>query len=166
MVELRFKYSKEEYIKAYRQYLISSKTISVRDISILILAIFCSVIFAITTKVNMWSVVLLVACCFAIITGFILYFITPIHVFNSNTKFFEEYYLAFSDKSIIFKTPTIHSELKWDTYKKIWDNKEFYYLIQHPKIYTIIPKRVFSSKDQVQKFEELVSSKLKEFKHM
>lgn len=166
MLELIFKYSQSEYVKAYRQYLIASKTISIPNIIILVLAIAFSSAFAIMSKLDVWSVALLVTCFFVLLIGIILYFLTPIHIFKSTAKFHEEYYLAFSDEKIIFKTATIDSELAWETYTKIWDNKDFYYLIQHPKIYTIIPKRAFLNEEAMQNFERLAESKLKEFKHI
>ncbi len=166
MIELIFKYSQAEYVKSYRQYLIASKTISIPNIIILVLAIAFSTAFAILSKLDTWSVALLVTCFFLLLIGFILYFLTPIHVFKSTAKFHEEYYLAFSAEIIRFKTATIDSELAWETYKKIWDNKDFYFLIQHPKVYTVIPKRAFLNEEAMQNFERLAASKLKEFKHI
>ncbi len=111
MLELIFKYSQSEYVKAYRQYLIASKTISIPNIIILVLAIAFSSAFAIMSKLDVWSVALLVTCFFVLLIGIILYFLTPIHIFKSTAKFHEEYYLAFSDEKITFKTATIDSEL-------------------------------------------------------
>lgn len=93
--------------------------------------------------------------------GIMLYFYVPIKTFRSTSKFHEEYYLLFDDNGIKFKTATINSELKWDTYSNILSNKDFYFLIQNPRIYTVIPKRVFEDNQVIENFERLATNHLK-----
>ena len=74
--------------------------------------------------------------------------------------------LVFSKETIKFKTQSIESEMKWDIYSALWENHDFYYLIQSPRIYTLIPKRVFKDLNEKQLFEEIVQSRVKTIKHV
>lgn len=70
----------------------------------------------------------------------------PILKFKQAEKYHEEYTLIFSKNIIRFKTPSIESELKWNIYSMLWENHDFYYLIQA--------------------FEEFAQSNLKTIVHM
>ena len=74
--------------------------------------------------------------------------------------------LVFSKETIKFKTQSIESEMKWDIYSALWENHDFYYLIQSPRIYTLIPKRVFKDLNEKQLFEEITQSRVKTTKHV
>lgn len=161
MVELTFKYSEKEYVKAARQYLIINRTIRKIDIFVIPLFIIFSIFYAINSGFNLYSIVALIVATFALLMGSMLYFYVPIKTFRSTSKFHEEYYLLFNDNGIKFKTATINSELKWDTYSNILSNKDFYFLIQHPRIYTVIPKRAFENNQVIENFERLVTNHLK-----
>ena len=78
----------------------------------------------------------------------------------------EEYTLVFSKENIKFKTQSIDSEVKWDIYSELWESHDFYYLIQAPRLYTLIPKRVFKDLNEKQLFEEIAQSRVKTTKHV
>ncbi|MDR1066108.1 MAG: YcxB family protein [Clostridiales bacterium] len=67
----------------------------------------------------------------------------------------------FSKDNIRFRTQNVDSELKWDIYSELWESNDFYYLIQGPRLYTLIPKRAFINLALNQAFEEIVLSNLK-----
>ena len=56
--------------------------------------------------------------------------------------------------------------MKWDIYSALWESHDFYYLIQAPRIYTLIPKRVFKDLNEKQLFEEITQSRVKTTKHV
>ena len=100
----------------------------------------------------------------AVITGIIgcvLYFYIPIYKFKSVAKYQEEYSLLFFEDGIKFKTSTIDSELKWTIYSETWECNDFYFLIQTPRIYTLVPKRAFASLTEKNAFDKLITSNMK-----
>ena len=164
-VELKFQYTEDEYVKAARQYLFASRTITKTKIVTLILFLMFSVYYFFSSFSVLGGIALGVTL-FALILGCTLYFYIPIYRFKQTTKYHEEYQLIFSNDGIKFKTPTINSDLKWDIYSQIWENSIFYFLIQAPNVYTTIPKRAFANPSDKQAFEEMVLSNLKCTKRM
>ena len=160
-VEITFKYTKAEYVKADRQYLIASKTIS--KTSIVVLAIFlpASLFYLFLSSLSVSGIIFTVVAVVAAIVGSTLYFYIPYYKFKITPKYNEEYTLTFSDSGIMFKTPGIDSIIKWDTYSEIWESNDFYFLIQAPRMYALIPKRAFRSPAEMRMFEEVSISNLK-----
>ncbi|WP_242866010.1 YcxB family protein [Desnuesiella massiliensis] len=72
--------------------------------------------------------------------------------------------MVFLKGIIKWKTSNIESELKWDIYSELWESDDFYFLIQAPRMYTLIPKRVFEDQEEKQTFEEITLSNLKSIK--
>ena len=160
-VELTFRYNQSEYVKAERQYLFANKTITKTSVIVLSLFFPASLINLIFSSFSNLSVIAVAVAIIAATAGSILYFYIPTYKFKRTAKYHEEYNLAFSAVGIKFKTPSIDSELKWSIYSEIWESNDFYFLIQAPHLYTLIPKRVFESPAVKQTFEEIVLSNLK-----
>ncbi|WP_313133258.1 YcxB family protein [Anaerocolumna sp.] len=159
-VELTFQYTQGEYVKAKRQHIIASKTIT--KTNVVVLAVYLS--FSLWYFFSSFSVLSgfsLGFALFALIAGCTLYFYVPIQQFKRTSKYHEEYNLTYTKDGILFKTPTIHSELKWDIYSEFWESTDFYFLIQVSHIYTLIPKRAFLNLADQQAFEKMALSNLK-----
>jgi hypothetical protein len=165
-VKLNFKYTKSEYIKAARQYLIAGKIISKFSIVFIVIFTLFSIYIGITTSFETLSIISLVVCFISILIKCTLYIYVPIKVFNHTSKFQEEYHLDFSQDCIKFTTMTIDSVLKWNTYSEVWENKDFYFMIQTSNAYTVIPKRAFEGNDAIQDFEQIVLFNFKKIKHL
>jgi len=165
-MELTFKYAQSEYVKAEQQYLFASKTITKTSVIILALYLPASLIYLFFSSFSTLSIVAATIAIFATIAGCTLYFYIPAYKFKKTAKYHEEYRLTFSNAGIKFKTPSIDSELKWNIYSAIWESNDFYFLIQAPRMYTLIPKRVFESSAAKQAFEEIALSNLKCSKRM
>ena len=160
-VKLTFKYTQAEYVKADRLYLIASKTIS--KTSIVVLAIFlpASLLYLFLSSFSVLGIIAAAIGVIAVMVGSSLYFYIPSYKFKITSKFHEEYTLTFSNSGITFKTPSIDSTLKWDVYSEIWESNDFYFLLQAPRMYTLIPKRVFGSPVEMRMFEEISVSNMK-----
>ena len=161
IINLTFKYTQNEYVKAERRYLFASKTIT--KISVIVLAAYfpSAAICLFLSSFSLWGII---ACAMAIIAGImgcILYFYIPLYKFKHTAKYQEEYSLVFSADGIKFKTSTIDSELKWSVYSEAWECDDFYFLIQAPRMYTLIPKRAFCEVSEKNAFEKLVISNMK-----
>lgn len=154
-IELKFKYTKEEYVKSFREYLLLTKTIKKRDMIIAVLVIMFSTIWLILSE-EILSVVCLLCGVLFLLLLCNLYYWVPGRNFSQNSKFREEYNLTFSDEGIQFKTESINSDLKWSTYVDSIENAEFFYLIQAKQVFTVIPKRVFRNVEVEKGFKEMV----------
>lgn len=163
-VELTFKYTQSEYVKAEREYLIGSKTIRKFDAALVAILLPLSAFYLLFSSFSIVSIVLLGVVLLALMVGCALYFYIPAYKFKQTSKYHEEYHLIFSKDSVKFKTPSIDSELKWDIYSQLWESDTFYFLIQSPRVYSIIPKRAFGNQEEMQAFEEIVLSNLKSAK--
>ena len=160
-LNLAFKYTQSEYVKAERKYLLSSKVISKSSIVILAAYLLFAIAYLFLSSFSLWSIVALAIAVIVGIMGSVLYFYIPIYKFRSTAKYQEEYSLLFSLEGIKFKTKMIDSELKWGVYSEVWECNDFYFLIQTPRIYTLIPKRVFTSSTEKNTFDKLVTSNMK-----
>lgn len=158
-IEISFKYTKEEYVKAFREYLLLTKTIKKRDMIVAVLVIIFSTIWLILSKEILSGVCLLCGFLFFILSCN-LYYWMPGRNFSQNSKFREEYNLTFSNEGIQFKTDSINSDLKWSTYVNSMESEEFFYLIQAKQVFSVIPKRVFESVEVENGFREMVLKNL------
>lgn len=157
-VKLQFKYTQAEYVKAEKQYLFASKTITKTSVVVLALYLPFSAFYLFFASFSIFSKIAFAVALLALVAGCTLYFYIPAYKFKQTAKYQEECTLAFSKDSIGFKTPTIDSDLKWDIYSEIWESTDFYFLIQAPRHYTLIPKRAFANFATKQAFEEMALS--------
>ena len=164
-VKLRFQYTQSEYIKAERQYLIS-KTIHKYDIALVAVFLLLSIVYMLFSSLSVFSILITGLIIVVTALGSYLYILMPILKFKQTAKYHEEYTLVFSKETIKFKTQSVESEMKWDIYSALGESHDFYYLIQAPRIYTLIPKRVFKDLNEKQLFEEIAQSRVKTTMHV
>lgn len=166
ILQLVFKYTQNEYVQAERQYLLLNKTIRKYDPILVALFMLLSLSYILLSSFSIFSIILLGIVLIATALGSYLYFVKPVFKFKHAKKYQEEYIMIFSKDIIKWITPSINSELKWDIYSELWESNDFYYLIQVPHMYTLIPKRAFADQIDKQVFEEIARSNLKSIKRM
>ncbi len=76
--------------------------------------------------------------------------------FRRNPKFREEYHLTFTPENIHFKTASIDSSLPWTNYERVIESPELFLLMYGSGLYTLIPKRCFTSNEEMNAFRALV----------
>ena len=157
-VDIKFRYTEKEYVKAVRKYLVFTDTIKKLDLVIAIIGVPCTLAYLILSSLGWFSIVLLT--CAVLFAGFIglQYLYVPVVNFRKTPKFQEEYHLSFTGEGIFFETATIHSELKWDIYTGFWESEDCYYLVQEEHIYTILPKRAFKEEPEKLAFERMAEA--------
>jgi len=165
-IELKFKYTQAEYVKAERQYLIANKTMRRYDAVLVVVFFLFSVCYLFLSSFSTLSIVVLVIVLIVSALGICLYFFIPVLKFKQTAKYHEEYQMFFSKDMIKWKTSSIESELKWSIYSEIWESNDFYFLIQAPRMYTLIPQRAFVNQEEKQDFEEIILSNLKSIKRL
>lgn len=92
--------------------------------------------------------------------NFFAYFVTPRQYFERNTKFREQYSLQFSEDGLLFRTRDMESKLEWSFYTEVWETKRFYFLLYDKDLFTLIPKRVFTSEAQESAFRDFLGRKI------
>jgi len=155
-------------VKAERQFLIASKIIT--KTSIIVIAIFLpiSLYYLFFSSFSIISIACVTISLIFVIGICVVYFYLPSYKFKKTAKYQEEYMLTFSTTGILFNTPNINSEIKWDFYSEFWESTDFYYLIQDLKSrqFSLIPKRVFTSSSEMKCFEELSVHNIKQVKRI
>ncbi|GHU15079.1 hypothetical protein FACS189441_6220 [Betaproteobacteria bacterium] len=156
-VELTFQYSRQEHIKATRQYLFADKRLRKYDVVVVPSVLACSVFLMFYASFAPMSVAFFaLGFVWAMMTG-MMYFYVPAKNFQQYEKLHDGCRLSFSENSIHFNTAKISSELQWSVYSEVWENGEFYFLIQLPQMYALLPKRVFTP-EQETAFKEILAS--------
>jgi hypothetical protein len=156
-VELTFQYSRKEYIKAMRQYFFARRILRKFDVVLVPLALAFSTALLVHYAFSPLSVAFFALIVVWLIMTCVLYFYTPYNNFKQIQKLHDWYNLSFSETSIRFNTAKIASELQWSIYSEAWENKEFYFLIQQPQLYTLLPKRAFTP-EQEETFKKILAS--------
>ena len=95
-----------------------------------------------------------------LVRNYYAYFVTPGQYFQCNAMFHEEYNLRFSEEGLLFRSKGIESKLEWGFYSKVWETPQFYFLCYEKDLFTLIPKRVFTSQEQQCDFRDLLSRKI------
>jgi hypothetical protein len=80
--------------------------------------------------------------------------------FRRNPKFREEYCLTFSPENIHFKTASIDSTLQWTNYERVVESPGLFLLMYGKGLFTLIPKRCFSSDEEINAFRALLKEKI------
>lgn len=158
---LSFKYTQNEYVKAERKYLLASNTVSKLSIAVLMVFLPFSVFYLFLSSFSFLSITAFAVALIYLIFGCLVYFYMPVYKFKQTSKYHEVYALTFSNNGIHFKTPSIDSELKWSVYSSLWESADFYYLIQTPRMYALVPKRAFKYPDDMEIFEKIAAAGLK-----
>jgi hypothetical protein len=159
-ISLRFKYTEEEYAAAMRLYLMRSPGLAIRFAVCSLYAVACFFLLS-WLGVGMEIIpVFAVAAFLPFILAFLLLFVVPHQRFRSDPKFQDEYLLQFSDGGIHFKTPQIDSLLQWSIYNRVLENERFFILVYGKNTISVIPKRAFSSANQVADFKEMLRRNL------
>ena len=165
-VSLTFNYTKEEFIKAEKKYLLASKAISKIHMVFVAGYFIFSAAYLFASSASLTSIVCLTIASLALALGVFLYFASPSIRFKQTAKYYEQYTLTFSKDLIHFKTPSINSELSWSIYSELWETAQFYYMIQGKRMYTLLPKRVFKSDGEIKAFEALAEQHFKQIRQI
>ena len=165
-IVITYEYSRNEFVKATQQYLLANGTIRKYDPAIVVVFLLFSVCFRFFFDLTTLGVILFViTLLFSAFAG-LLYFYMPVLLYKRNPKYHEAYTLAFSKDSINFKTPSIDSVIQWSAYAELWESEDFYFLIQAPRAYSVIPKRTFKDAADQQVFEEMAALNIKKSKRV
>lgn len=152
---LNFKYTREEYVESRRNYLFMNKTVKKLDLILIGLLILFTLYLFINNGFSTMSIVLSILLLVVSAIFAVLYIFQPGMFYDRIDKFKQQYHLEFNDNKILFKTDDISSELEWNFYEALWENKKFFYIIHSKEMYTLVPKRVFNNETEIIEFKNL-----------
>ena len=78
--------------------------------------------------------------------------------FKMNPKFRQEYELTLTGEHLRFRTLAIDSTLNWSLYSGVLETPKVFVLTMANRMSTVIPKRAFSSDEQLQEARQLLST--------
>jgi hypothetical protein len=158
-IELRFRYSETEYVRAYRSYCLFK-----RRAAFFILLAGSLIVIGFYLLATGRDVVLIVS---FFTTGAFLFglsftssYLLPRQRFRTDPRFRGEYFLRFSDNGIEFHTNDIDSKVAWRIYKEAVETKDFYLLSDGASTLTVIPKRVFANSGEELQFRTMLDAKV------
>ena len=155
-ITLQFRYSKEEYVSAVRQYYQTFHS----NIGALfcVATIILGLLVLLMSENPYFSSFLISLGIFGLLIFCLNYFAGPQRIYDRNPKLREEYNLQFTDEGIIYRSKDIDSALQWSLYTRIQETERFYFLIYGKDSFTLIPKRVFTSPEQEHAFRVMLKN--------
>ncbi|MGH9745289.1 MAG: YcxB family protein [Candidatus Acidiferrales bacterium] len=158
-INLCFRYSELDYVRAMRAHYASVLRLKL-DIAAIIVTASLGVYFLLTSDSRWYGIGLLGLSVLLALMLLAAFFAIPRVIFRRETKFKDEYFLAFSSERIHFRTQHIDSALQWNMYSRALTDAHSYILYYGTRSFTVIPKRVFKSADEQAAFERLLSQKI------
>lgn len=158
--ELSFRYTEEDYIRAFHLHF-KRKLRPKTDLTVSVIAAGAGIYFLRDDGLRWLGIsVIIVSTLFLLIFTAAFLFV-PRFVFRREKKFRDAYQLQFSPEVIRFKTASIDSELKWELYTNVLEDRHTYLLYYGHGAFTVIPKRVFSNAAQREAFDALLTRSIK-----
>lgn len=157
---LEFSYSKDEYVDGWRKFIFLSKTFNKIDMVIgacSILVPFFLLYYYGFTRIYIALACIIYSLDFVLI---VLYINLPVRFFHEFEKYHHPYKLLFEDDTITFDGYGIHSVLTWDAFKHYLESQKYFYMVYQKRSYALIPKRIFSSEEEILTFRQLLASHL------
>jgi hypothetical protein len=158
-LNLKFKYTEKEYVEAVQRYYSSPLRIKADMAISIILIILGGYLLATGTDLLLEAIVLASGCLLLLMTLYVQY-ISPKKVFDREPGLHGEQNLCFTDEGVICQREDKSSTVQWNYYTGLRENKSFFYLIHDKYMFIIIPRRVFSSREDAEEFKLLVREKL------
>lgn len=155
-VTIKFRYTPEEYARAVRLHHAGRTNFTLElAMVVLLIALGCWNVW--DNEFSSWTgyTSLAVSVFWVAMLSYVT-LVAPKLAFRSNPKLAEEYELTFSHEDIHFRTPGIDSRLKWSHYSRVLVDSDFFLLYYGEHYFSVIPKRVFSSAEALETFENLL----------
>jgi YcxB-like protein len=159
VVHLSFRYSEIDYVRAMRAHYASRLRLKI-DVIVVVAAGLLGVYLWQAPDSRGWGIGLV---CLSAVFALILaaaFGVIPRLVFRGDPKFRDQYSLTFAPEGIHFRTDHIDSQLEWSIYSRALIDSRSFLLYYGVRAFTVIPKNVFETAEQLAAFEKLVSEKI------
>jgi hypothetical protein len=153
-LSLSFRYSEHDYVQAMRTHYASRLRLPV-DVAVIIGMIVFG-IYEVNSGSKTFGIAAMVVSVLFALMLVAAFFVIPIYAFRSQPKFRDDYSLVFSPEGIQFRTANIDSNLQWSMYDRALIDAKSFILYYGKQQFTVIPKRVFGSAQQLEVFETML----------
>lgn len=163
-ISIRFRYTLDEYLKAYRLHYMELKRVK-RAIMLAVTLLFLGIGLCLLFGYSFLRSLPIYAS--IILSGILLseYFSAPNKSFHRDPRLKEEHTMTFSDEKIVFEVRNMTASLKWKQYFRYAESPDFYLLYYGQEAFLILPKAAFTP-PQHKYFKKILTHKFKhEFKH-
>jgi hypothetical protein len=107
-----------------------------------------------------WIVVVVLFATLAIMQIFVPYIVHR-KIYHRNPRLFEMRIVTFSDEGLRSEKATTGTlEVKWSSFEKFKETKNLFLTYQTKDVIGMVPKRAFSSAEDIAQFRNLLASKL------
>ncbi|MFZ0523246.1 MAG: YcxB family protein [Candidatus Acidiferrales bacterium] len=160
-IPLTFKYSEQDYVQAMRAHYASRLKLRL-DAVVAAASALVGIYLSRFPDMRVWGFVLICLSAVLVVMLFLAFVVIPRVVFRREPKFRDEYSLTFSSDGIHFRTVHINSQLEWSLYTRVLVGAHSLVLYHGNNSFTVIPKRVFESAEQLAAFERLIKENIPE----
>jgi hypothetical protein len=158
-IHLSFRYSERDYVRAMRAHYASRLRLKL-DAVVAVATAVLGIYLWHSLDSPWWGVGLV--CLSAVLVLMLVgaFSVIPKLNFRREPKFRDEYSLAFSPEGIHFRTAHIDSHLQWSMYSRALVDAHSFILYHGTNSFTVIPKRVFETPEQLALCDRLISEKI------
>jgi hypothetical protein len=155
VIHLAFRYSEQDYVRAMRAHYASRLRLRL-DVAVAVVTALLGVYWWQSPSSRYWGMGLVGLSAVLVLMLVAAFGVIPILAFRREPKFRDEYSLTFSPDGIHFRTAHIDSQLQWSMYNRALADAHSFVLYHGPHSFSVIPKRVFKTTEQLAEFERLV----------
>jgi len=159
VIHLSFRYSERDYVRAMRAHYASRLKLKL-DLAIAVGAALLGGYLWLSPDSRWWGMGLICLSAVFVLMLVAAFGVIPRLVFRREPKFHDEYSLTFSPEGIHFRTAHINSQLQWSVYRRALVDGHSFVLYYGNHSFTVIPKRVFETPEQLTAFDRLMSEKI------
>src|SRR5262245_56359156 len=149
-----------EHVKAERLYYAKCSGMVRVDRVVAVLLLLVGIFGVATAGVRWWTVIWFVLAPLERVNRMSRPAFVVSYWFKPTPKVLEKNALTLSQAGIHLKPPTVESDLKWDLYQGIVEGEDLVLLIYGKRMYSEIPKRCFSSPEDLNAFQELANNQI------
>jgi len=160
-VNLLFRYVQNDYVRAVRAHYATPLRLRFDAVAIIVVGALGIYLWP-SSRDHLMGVICVTASLGLTLLLAVAFILIPPMVFRSNPKFRDEYALTFSPEGIRFRTVHIDSQLQWSLYTRALIDENSYVLYYGTRDFTVIPKRIFSSAEQQEVFDDLLTQHVSE----
>ncbi len=158
---LEFTYSPEEYARALRFHY--QQTLRIRfDLAAGVIGALAGIALWLGMDRQWAGLALLVPSCVLLLLIFLATVIIPPLAYRAQPKLLYPYRLVFTEHGIDFHTASVDAQLAWDLYTQWVESPEAFLLYYGKGAFSLIPKRVFQDRSELDAFRRLLSGRLGE----
>lgn len=155
-IEVAFRLSRSEYVRALRFCLRKRHLVSWVQLLTIAVALALAVVMArVMERVSVLCTMLFVLAVMLAVYSLYQYLLKPGRIFDRDPMLHREVRFRFNGEDIARQDSEVAVLLDWRV-SKVWRNRDFYFLFEGKESYILLPRRAFGSAEEEKQFERLV----------